>query len=164
MIAFDGPPFLFQCSPPLSNQCKFCECYTMGATLGCGITWADFLYHWVTLRNSHKNASTDIIKIHPQQWTSPKRVMSSSISHASCPYKPPGPELQHTTPPHHINLAGWKELISLSVYIMTCPCVDSTETTASTPPDLPLMWHVPCKDAPKALQMCGANALLKNGV
>ena len=41
----DGPPpFVLKCAPPVWNQCKFLECYAMGATLGCGVTLAVFWY------------------------------------------------------------------------------------------------------------------------
>ena len=118
-----------------------------------------FFVSWGYTEKFPQNASTDIIKIRPQRWTSPERVMDSSVSRTSRPYKPP--ELQHTTPPHHTNAAGQKEIIAHCVFIMTCPWGDSTETTASRLPDLRLMWHVPHKDAPKASRTCGANALLK---
>jgi hypothetical protein len=75
MSAIDGPPhFVFQCSPPVPNQCKFCQCYATGATLKCGVTLADFLFHGGTLRNSHKTHPPTSSKFihnderYPKEW------------------------------------------------------------------------------------------------
>jgi hypothetical protein len=68
------PHFVFQCSPPVPNQCKFCQCYATGATLKYGVASADFLFHGGTLRNSHKTHPPTSSKFvhnderHPKEW------------------------------------------------------------------------------------------------
>jgi hypothetical protein len=119
--AIEGPlHFVFKSAPPGSNQCKFCKCYAMGATLRCGMTLAVFCIVGVHWKNP-QNTSTTIVKILPWPWTPPKRVLNSSVSHPSCPYKPPN--LQQSTLPHRTNATGWQELIAPSVLSWLVPGV-----------------------------------------
>ena len=59
------PNIAFKSASPGSNQCKFCKCCAMGATLRCRMTFAVFCIvgiHWEiptkNIHRNHKNSST----------------------------------------------------------------------------------------------------------
>ncbi len=56
--SIEGPPFVFKCASPRSNQCKFSQCHAMGATLRYGMTLPDFWVvggHEVPTKNAHRH-------------------------------------------------------------------------------------------------------------
>ena len=114
----DRPHFAFQCSSPVTNQCKFSKCYTSGATLRFGMTLAHIFASWGYTKISPNNASTVIIKKLGQSWILLKKVMNSSLPPPWHPSEPP--KFHCPTPPNRVNAAGQQALIIL-FFIKNCP-------------------------------------------